>query len=106
MDDSAFNRFLTLTDEALAEKDLDRFIELLLERDRVAAALVSGEPPLTEEGAVVLLEKESFVSCKLETQRQELLKEMEQLVSSMKAVRKYTPRFPFPFMPAFFDRAG
>ncbi len=106
MENADLLKFQDLTNEALAEKDLDRFIEILLERDRVAEGLLAGGPPLTEQTAGLLLEKEFQVGEKLEAERRGLLKEMEQLFSSIKAVRRYTPKFPFPSMPAFFDRAG
>ncbi len=92
-----------LTDRALPEEDTDKFIECLLERGPYSMDLINHRVRLDEQEAAEMLEKELKILEKLKEERARLLNEMDQLSKTRKAVRGYSPAFPFPSMPIYFD---
>jgi hypothetical protein len=97
--------FVRLSREALKERNRDRLIDLLMERGRlIFDAQTSGsrlDLPLHE--LKECLEREVDLLSRLEYERKNLLKQMDELSKSRSAVRKYRSKFPFPPMPVFFD---
>jgi hypothetical protein len=98
--------FANLTDHAVSERDIDKFIECLLEREPYAMDLINHRIELTEDEIKDFLSKEAKVLERLEGERTKLLKEMEKLTRSRKASKAYSPKFPFPSMPVFLDKNG
>ena len=58
-----------------------------------------------DEAQNYLLQETDIIE-RLEEERKKLLKEMDALSQSKKAVKKYSPKFPFPPMPVFFNKKG
>ena len=98
-------RVLSLSSQALAEEKRDKFIRHLQERAPLLERL-AGAPMEAEEGFVrTWLQMESAISARIEREKRRLLIEMENLSARKKAMGRYSPKFPFPPMPVFFDRA-
>jgi hypothetical protein len=97
--------FANLTDHAMPEKDIDKFIERLLEREPYAMDLINHRVKLSEAEIQDFLSKETIILERLKEERTKLLKEMENLAKSKKASKAYSPKFPFPPMPVFFDKS-
>ncbi len=95
-----------LSTKALAEEDGDKFIEDLLKRDVLLVELIDREVEADRDLLKNWLEKELDILARLEKERTQLLKEMDNLSQKKRAMRHYCPRFPFPSMPAFFDKLG
>lgn len=102
----ALERYIGLTEKALAEKDPEKFIEILKEREGLTATLINDRARLDEVDAKYSLLLETKVLERLEGERIELLKEMEKLGKSRRASGAYSPRFPLPSMPVFLDKNG
>ena len=97
---------IDLSTKALSEKDRGRFISFLQERSDLLA-LVTGKDIEVEEATLrVWLEKEQAVLARLEEERKRVLKDMDSLSRRRTAARQYSPKFPFPPMPVFFDKLG
>jgi hypothetical protein len=97
--------FVSLTDAAMPEEDLDKFIECLLEREPYAMDLINHRVELKEDEIEDFLLKEERILERLKQERTKLLKEMEKLAKNRKASRAYSPQFPFPPMPVFLDKS-
>jgi hypothetical protein len=97
--------FSNLTDRALPEGDIDKFIEYLLEREPYAMDLINHRIKLNEEEINNFLSKETRIIERLQQERVKLLQEMERLVKARTASKAYSPKFPFPPMPVFFDKS-
>jgi hypothetical protein len=89
--------------EALQESDLDSMIDVLEKRKGLLGNLISGDRELTEAKLQECLDTEIRLLDRLERERARLLKEMDDLSRSRKAMRKYSPKFPLPPIPAFLD---
>jgi len=103
--EKTIERVLSLSSQALAEEKRDGFIHCLQERAPLLERLIGA--PL-EVGASVVktwLEMESAISARIEKERRQTLREMETLSARRRAMSRYSPQFPFPPMPVFFDRA-
>ena len=98
--------YVALTDNAIPEEDIDKLIERLLEREPYAMDLINHRVELKEDEIEVFLSKEESILEKLKQERTKLLKEMVELAESRRASRAYSPSFPFPPMPVFFDKKG
>ena len=99
-------KILDLSSRALSEKDRGRFISYLKERSSLLTQ-VAGKGVEVEEAVLkAWLEKEQEVLTRLEEERKHVLQEMDSLSRRRAAVRQYSPKFPFPPMPAFFDKMG
>jgi hypothetical protein len=99
-------RILDLSSKALSEKDRESFISYLKERSSLLAQIADKGIELEEAVLKAWLEKEQEVLARLEEERKRVLKEMDGLSKRRSAVRQYCPKFPFPPMPAFFDKLG
>lgn len=98
--------FKELSRKALEEEDNDAFLEILLKRDLSSQHLLEKNVRVDEETAETLFHMEEKIRERLEEERIKLFREMEKLSQSRKVAAKYTPKFPFPSMPAFFDKKG
>lgn len=98
-------RIVALSSKALAEKERDAFISCLQERTGLVAHILGSGINVREETLKIWLEREREVSARLEEERRKVLKEMDSLSMRRMAVRQYSPKFPFPPMPVFFDEA-
>jgi len=97
-------RILSLSSKAASEKDRKRFISLLEERGYLLDKILGKDLGLNVDTLVAWLEKEQDVLTRLEEERKNVLKEMDNLSKRRMAARRYAPKFPFPPMPVFFDR--
>jgi hypothetical protein len=104
MNDKSVEAFIGLTEKALSEKDFDRFAGYLAERDSLVAAMIYQKPQIDEVSLKYALLVESKILERLESERAEVLKAMDDLSKSRKATKAYSPRFPLPPMPVFFDK--
>jgi hypothetical protein len=97
------NSFVELTDKALPEEDVDKFIEYLSERERYRGSLMDSLLHFTKEEAQTLLARETRVLEKLQEERAKLLKEMESINRDRKASAAYTSRPARP-APVFLNK--
>jgi hypothetical protein len=88
--------FIEWTIRALKEKDIDRFMGLLMKREEFSRKL-------REEGHVIsfnevkdALKREEEVLARLENEKTRVIHEIEKLSLCMKAVRAYKAQFPIP----------
>jgi hypothetical protein len=105
MDKDKRKDFLELTEKALLEKDGDRMIELLQTREVACQHMISNNIDLGES-VKECLSRETKILEKLKDEKKKLLKEMENISRKKSAAKTYAPTFPFPPMPAFFDKKG
>ena len=98
-------RILDLSSRALSEKDRSGSSPLK-ERSNLLAQIADKGVEVDEAVLRAWLEKEQEVLARLEEERKGVLKEMDGLSRRRAAVRQYSPKFPFPPMPAFFDKLG
>lgn len=96
--------FRELTKRALSEEDRDKFIDNLMERESVLEDLKKNNIPFKVEEAKEDLLRETKIAERLEDEYRKLMREMEEFSRSKKAMKKYSPQFPFPSMPVFFDK--
>jgi hypothetical protein len=104
-EETLIEKFNELSDKGLGEEKSDLFIELLLEREPYAMDLINHGVKLDEETARSFLEKETRILERLKEEKTRVLKEMDQVSKVRIASRQYRPKFPFPSMPVFFDKA-
>ncbi|MCX7856653.1 MAG: hypothetical protein N2513_01525 [Deltaproteobacteria bacterium] len=96
-------KFNSFTDCALSEEDDEIFLEILMERDKIFDIITQTETSLTWVRMEHLI-KEQEILKRLENIKSKVLKSMENLTQRKKALLSYRSRFPFPPMPAFFER--
>ncbi len=99
-------RIIDLTAKALAEKERDKFVKRLKERNLLLAPSVLDTIEIEEAPLKAWLRLEKDVLVRLEKEKGRVLREMESLSSKRRAAHLYTPRSPFPPMPVFFDKIG
>jgi hypothetical protein len=105
MDIEDLKRFyVSLTEKALPEKDVDKLIECLKTREPYSMDLINHRVPLDLEEATSMLEKEVEVLKRLKEERAKILKDMEKLSTSRRGAKAYASKFPFPSTPIFFDK--
>jgi hypothetical protein len=96
--------FVELTDKALPETDVNKFMEYLTERERYRELLMDSLLGFTKEEAQRLLAKETKVFERLQQERIKLLGEMEAVSVEKKASNAYAARPRLPQAPAFFSK--
>jgi hypothetical protein len=96
--------FVDLTDKALPEEDGDRFIECLVKREPYSMDLINHRVELNEEEVQRMLDKETKILERLKEERAKLLNEMDRLSKNRRLAKSYSPTFPFPSIPVFFDK--
>jgi len=97
---------LDLSSKALSEKVRERFISCLKERGDLLAQIVGKDVEVDEGALRVWLDKEKEILTRLEEERKRVLDAMDGLSRRRVALRQYSPKFPFPPMPVFFDKLG
>jgi len=97
--------FIEMTEKALLEDDVDRMAQHLLKREIIRQHMVASNIDLGED-AKECLSREAKVLERLEVEKKKVLKEMEDLSRKKSAAKTYSPVFPFPPMPIFFDKKG
>jgi hypothetical protein len=99
-------QIIDLSTKALSEKDRGKFADCLKER-AVLIATVTGDGVKAGEGLLkAWLEVEEEILSRLEEERRNVLKKMDDLSKRKTASHQYSPKFPFPPMPAFLDKMG
>lgn len=106
MDSSCIEEYFELTKKALKEDDFDKFIDLLMRRKVFIEYMIERNINIDVEEAQNYLLQEINIIKRLEKERKKILIEMDALSQNRKAVKKYSPKFPFPPMPVFFDKKG
>ena len=96
--------FRELTKRALSEEDRDTFIDDLMEREALLEDLKRENLPFGIEEAKEDLLRETKIAERLEDERKRLIRDFEDLSRNKKAMKKYSPQFPLPSMPVFFDK--
>ncbi|MCX5813457.1 MAG: hypothetical protein NT178_13085 [Proteobacteria bacterium] len=105
MDNDKRKAFVELTEKALLEDNIDKLIEDLLERNSSVEYLMKDDVNISEV-AEEYLSKETKILKILENERKKLLIEMDKLSKNKAATKKYSPKFPFPPLPVFFEKKG
>lgn len=98
--------FKALTINALEEEDGESFIEILIKRDELIKKIVKENIELNSDEIDYLHGLEEKISERLEAERKNVIEGISTISEKKRAIRKYTPKFPFPPMPAFFDKKG
>ncbi|MCX5806294.1 MAG: hypothetical protein NT010_09560 [Proteobacteria bacterium] len=106
MDTSYIENFEKLTKKALKEEDIDKFIDLLMQRDAYSEYIMDHNIAIIAEEAQNYLLQEEKVIQRLEDERKKLLTDMDELSKSKAVMRTYSPKFPFPPLPVFFEKKG
>ncbi len=105
LDDDKKKTFIELTEKALLEDDVDKLIEDLMERNSSVEYLMKNDVDISEEYEEFLL-KETKILERLENERKKLLKDMDELSRNRSVAKAYSPKFPFPPLPVFFEKKG
>jgi len=95
-----------ITVKALSETDIGCFIELLFKREVLIQYIVKRNIQFRESDVVLFLELEHNVLKRLEEEKKRIIEDLAYLGESKKAINKYSPKFPFPPLPAFYDKKG
>jgi hypothetical protein len=106
MDSKYIETFEKLTKIALDETDIEKFINLLMQRDAYSEYIINHNIPISKEDAEKYLMQEGRVIQRLEDERKKLLIDMDELSKSKTVMRHYSPKFPFPPLPVFFEKKG
>jgi hypothetical protein len=106
MDSNYIETFEKLTKKALKETDIEKFIDLLMQRDAYSEYIVNHNVAISTEEAEKFLVQEDRVIQRLEDERKKLLIDMDELSKSKTVMRTYSPKFPFPPLPVFFEKKG
>ena len=99
-------KIIGLSTKALSEKDSEKFTSCLKERAALIVDLTGGRMEVGEEVLKSWLEVEQGILGRLEEERRNVLKKMDDLSKRRTATHQYLPKFPFPPMPAFLDKIG
>ena len=95
--------FEEMTLAALDQENDAAFIESLLKRERVSARLAASSPGLDSDVAGRFYVNEVQVIERLEKERTKLMMEIDRYSQNLRAMRSYSPTFPFPPAPSFFS---
>jgi hypothetical protein len=98
--------FILLTEKALKEEEQDKFVESLMKRDSCIGNLLKNDPREFGEEMERCLFRETLILERLEKERIKVIEEIDKVSKNKKAIKKYTSKFPFPYMPVFFDKLG
>lgn len=91
-----FDRFSRHTDRAIAEEDIDTFLDILFDRLKIIKALIKDDIKLPVVVTMGIIEKEEIVLARLESEREKTLKAMGALWDKMMSRGFTISRFPFP----------
>ncbi len=95
--------FEEMTLAALDRENGAAFIQGLLEREKVSARLAACSPGLDIDVAGRFYINEVRVIERLEKERTKLMTEIDRYSQNLRAMRSYSPSFPFPPAPSFFS---
>ncbi len=95
--------FEEMTLAALDQENGAAFIQSLLEREKVSARLAASSPGLDADVAGRFYINEVQVIERLEKERTKLMMEIDRYSQNRRAMRSYSPTFPFPPAPSFFS---
>jgi hypothetical protein len=98
--------FVELSHSAIREEDTDRLIKVLLDRNVILDRLIKENELLKKEDLIKCIALESKILERLKSERKKLLRDMDAFSKSRAAAKTYSSTFPFPPMPAFFDKKG
>jgi len=96
--------FEGLTVAALEQDDGAAFIGRLLEREKVSGRLAGSSGILDGDLAERFYLNEVRVIERLEGERTRLMAEIDIYSQNQRAVRSYSPKFPLPPTPSFFNK--
>jgi hypothetical protein len=102
IDERDIERFQELTRAALNETDPAKFVERLLQREKMTVKIAEFSPALEKDVAERLYGNEMLVIERLEAERSQLFAEIELYARSEKAMRSYRSKFPIPPVRPFF----
>jgi hypothetical protein len=105
-EEKLLEKFLELSDKALAERDVEKIIELLSEREPYAADLINHRIKVDLDFAKESVAREMQIHRKLKEERLKVLRKMDELARGRSASRNYVSKFAIPPMPMFFDKMG
>jgi hypothetical protein len=106
MDSRDRNKFVLLTNLALNESDIDKFIDYLMKRDPYIDSLLKNIPEVFGNMTDECLLRETLILDRLERERKETIEKMDSLSKNRKALRRYISHFPFPPTMNFSKRTG
>jgi hypothetical protein len=104
--DTTLRLFEESTIRALHEPDADAMIALLEGRISLLNSFMAHKSDIEPEQAGCLLRLEEEIIARLEDERSKVLKGLDELAKNLKALKVYSPKFPFPSMPVFFDKTS
>jgi hypothetical protein len=105
--ESLVTLFVGCTTCALQEEDADAAIKLLLKRKSLSDKLLAVRPDLEPKVAMICLANEELIMGRIEAERQNLFKNLDELSRTTVAARGYRSQFPFPPpMAAFISSEG
>ncbi|MBP8626773.1 MAG: hypothetical protein KBI10_08815 [Syntrophorhabdales bacterium] len=100
------DEFKSLTLDALDAIGSDDFINILLKRDLVIKNITEDNIKLDPEEIAFYIRLEEKILERLEEERKGVIQDIADMGDKKRVIRQYTPKFPFPPMPAFFDKKG
>jgi hypothetical protein len=95
--------FEEMTLAALDQENGAAFIQCLLDREKVSARLAAFSPELDGDVAGRFYVNEVQVIERLKKERTKLMMEIDRYSQNRRAMRSYSPTFPFPPAPSFFS---
>jgi hypothetical protein len=95
--------FEEMTLAALDQENDAAFIESLLKRERVSARLAASAPGRDNDVDGRFYVNEMQVIERIEKERTKLMMAIDRYSQNLRAMRSYSPTFPFPPAPSFFS---
>jgi len=103
VDKSKIEAFKELSIRALETEETADFVECLVKRQEIADAIARDDEPVPEEDIAEYLAREREILERLVDEKNRLIADINEHARSMRAVKVYRAKFPFPVMPAFVD---
>jgi len=103
VDENRIEVFKELSIKALETEETETFVECLLKRQEISDAIFQGKESIPEEETVEHLAREREILKRLVDEKNRIIADIEEHARSMRAVKVYKAKFPFPAMPAFVD---
>lgn len=99
----AIEEFKDLSVRALETEKTETFVECLLKRQEISNVILGGDEPIPEEETAEHLAREREILKRLVDEKNRIIADIDEHARSMRAVKVYRTKFPFPAMPAFVD---
>ncbi|OPX98260.1 MAG: hypothetical protein A4E58_00920 [Syntrophorhabdus sp. PtaB.Bin006] len=103
VDENGIEVFKELSIRALETEETETFVECLLKRQEISDAILQDKESVPEEETVEHLAREREILKRLVDEKNRIITDIEEHARSMRAVKVYKAKFPFPAMPAFVD---